>query len=305
MSNQKKEGLWENVHQASRIYLLPNFFTAGNLFFGFLSVVCCIRAKFEVDLSMAPSVQKFSAFIFRFLPENSDISTSYYALAILCILASFLCDALDGRVARASGKSSLFGKEFDSIADSVSFGFAPCMLMYFLVLQPTTVSHESFINLFNSTGWIVGFLFLLCACVRLSRFNVLTNPYIVGHEKYEKGDFCGLPAPAAAGTVATIALTLLSLKIDNYAILLLPLMILISFLMISNIPYPSFKHINWTISTRFRTFVLIITAVILILSFKEYSLAMLFLAYVFYAPIKYSPRMLKILSYRIKKGSRK
>ena len=300
--NQKSEqSLWENVHQASKIFILPNSFTAGNLFFGFLSIILCIQGKFNSD-SARESITQVASLI---TPSNASISnsTGYYLLAILCILASFFCDALDGRVARLSGKTSLFGKEFDSLADSVSFGIAPCLLMYFLILQPSDILSETWARLLRNTGWLIGFIFMLCAAIRLARFNVLTNPYINGHEKYEKGDFSGLPAPAAAGTVASIALTILSFDLQLFTPLLIPLMLLIAWLMISNFPYPSFKHINWTTSMRFRSFVALIICIILIIWLRECSFAIIFLAYVFYPPIKYIPRALKIFSYLRKRRS--
>ena len=260
----KTEYIRKNVHQESKIYILPNAFTAGNLFFGFLSIILCIQGKFNSD-SARESITQVASLI---TPSNASISnsTGYYLLAILCILASFFCDALDGRVARLSGKTSLFGKEFDSLADSVSFGIAPCLLMFFLVLQPIEGMKDSYSNLLKNTGWLIGFIYMLCTAIRLARFNVLTNPYILGHEKYELGDyFSGLPAPAAAGTVASIALTMLSLNLQGIIpILLIPLMLLIAWLMISNIPYPSFKHINWTSSMRFRSFVALIVGIMLI-----------------------------------------
>jgi len=191
MSKERDDSprLWENVHQASKIYILPNAFTAGNLFFGFLSIILCIQGKFNAD-SDSRTVEQLATLI---TPSNAspEPSTSYYMLAIFCILMSFFCDAFDGRVARASGKLSLFGKEFDSLADSVSFGIAPCLLMFFLILQPTETMPEFYRNLLQNTGWLIGFIFMLCASIRLARFNVLTNPYIVGHEKYETGDFSG------------------------------------------------------------------------------------------------------------------
>lgn len=298
-SNQKPEqSLWENVHQASKIYILPNSFTAGNLFFGFLSLILCIQGKFNAD-STDRAIDHIAAIVTsNYTAEQSVSSTGYYVLAIICILMSFLCDALDGRVARASGKSSLFGKEFDSLADSVSFGIAPCLLMFFLILQPSAALSETWSGLLQNTGWLIGFIFMLCAAIRLARFNVLTNPYINGHEKYEKGDyFSGLPAPAAAGAVASIALTILSLDLQKYTPLLIPLMLLIAWLMVSNIPYPSFKHINWTTSMRFRSFVALIVCIILIVTLRKFSFAIMFLAYVFYPPIKYLPRALRILAY--------
>ena len=260
-----KNPLWENVHQASKIYILPNAFTAGNLFFGFLSIILCIQGKFNAD-SYNRTVEQIATLI---TPSNAspEQSTSYYMLAIFCILMSFFCDAFDGRVARASGKLSLFGKEFDSLADSVSFGIAPCLLMFFLILQPTETMPEFYRNLLQNTGWLI---VMLCAAIRLARFNVLTNPYIVGHEKYETGDFSGLPAPAAAGAVASIALTMLSLELRDYTpLILIPLMLMIAWLMVSNIPYSSFKHINWTTSMRFRSCGVVVVCLILILALRE------------------------------------
>ncbi len=297
MSNQKK--LWKNVHQASKIYILPNAFTAGNLFFGFLSIVLCIQGKFN-NCSQDRAIDTLAQLIAP--SSTAPVSgAGYFMLAILCILMAFLCDAFDGRVARASGKLSLFGKEYDSLADLVSFGVAPCLLMYFLILQPTNAMSPAYTSFIAHTGWLIGFLFMLCSSIRLARFNVLTNPYIEGHEKYEMGDFSGLPAPAAAGAVASIALTMLSFDLTKFMPVLIPLMVLISCFMVSNIPYPSFKHINWTTSAKFRSFVAIIVCVLLIIYFRECSFALIFLAYVFYAPIKYLPRAKRILSYKIKK----
>ena len=297
MNHQKK--LWANVHQASKIYILPNAFTAGNLFFGFLSVILCVQGKFNFA-SQDRAIDVLAQLI---APTSTQVSggTGYYLLAIISILLSFLCDAFDGRVARASGKLSLFGKEFDSLADSVSFGIAPGLLMYFLILQPVETMSPACASFIKSTGWLIGFIFTLCASIRLARFNVLTNPYITGHEKYEMGDFSGLPAPAAAGAVASIALTMLSFDLTKFTPILIPLMLLISWCMVSNIPYPSFKHINWTTSAKFRSFVAIIICILLIISFRECSFALIFLAYVFYPPIKYLPRIKSIITYKIRK----
>lgn len=300
MNKGEDSNLWENVHQASKIYILPNVFTTGNLFFGFLSIILCIQARFH-PAEQTEGTMKSLAALLTSGNAPQDSSTAYYLLAIICILASFFCDALDGRVARASGKMSLFGKEFDSLSDSISFGVAPGLLTFFLILQPAESMSETYRSLLKNTGWLIGFVFMLCAAIRLARFNVLTNPYIMGHEKYETGDFCGLPAPAAAGAVASIALTMLSFDLGAYTPLLIPLMILIAWLMVSNIPYPSFKHINWTTSMRFRSFVALIVCLILIVYLKEYSFAIIFLAYVFWSPIKYSPRAIKAIKYKYKK----
>jgi hypothetical protein len=83
-------------------------------------------------------------------------------------------DALDGRLARMGGRESLFGAEFDSIADVVSFGLAPTLMMFFFILSPT----QGILEWFRNIGWAVGFIYLLCAAMRLARFNVITNPLL-------------------------------------------------------------------------------------------------------------------------------
>ena len=191
-------------------------------------------------------------------------------------------DTLDGRLARMGGRESLFGAEFDSLADVVSFGFAPALLMMFFILSPTQG-----ITWFRSAGWFVGFVFLLCAAMRLARFNVITNPLLHRAEAESSKDFVGLPIPAAAGTVASLVLLLLNLAANaremRQLTLALPLILmLVSFLMVSTIRYPSFKQINWETRTRFRTFVFVFIGIVLIVRLQEVALFFLFLGYIAY-----------------------
>jgi CDP-diacylglycerol--serine O-phosphatidyltransferase len=268
---EKARHQYADSGEASHIYLLPNSLTAGNLFFGFLAILRCIQANYATD------------------PE---LISSHFTQAVWFILFSVICDALDGRVARLGGRESLFGKEFDSIADVVSFGVAPSLMMIFLILQPT----EKY-PFFLQFGWLIAFDYLLCAAVRLARFNVLTHPMLPLAERL-KGtkDFLGLPVPAAAGMIASLVLVLNSLDLRVLAILLPPLMLAIAGLMVSNIPYPSFKDIDWHTSTRFRTFIYLIFGLAIIFIIKELAFALLFLSYIAYGPIRHLFRI-----YRAKK----
>ena len=268
---EKARHQYADSGEASNIYLLPNSLTAGNLFFGFLAILRCIQANYATD------------------PE---LISSHFTQAVWFILFSVICDALDGRVARLGGRESLFGKEFDSIADVVSFGVAPSLMMIFLILQPT----EKY-PFFLQFGWLIAFVYLLCAAVRLARFNVLTHPMLPLAERL-KGtkDFLGLPVPAAAGMIASLVLVLNSLDLRVLAILLPPLMLAIAGLMVSNIPYPSFKDIDWQTSTRFRTFIYLIFGLAIIFIIKELAFALLFLSYIAYGPIRHLIRI-----YRAKK----
>ena len=265
---EPKNGEKIDASQASRIYLLPNLLTAGNLFFGFLAIKSSIEAKFSV------------------LPGDPTMDAAgLYRQAVFFILAGMVCDLLDGRVARLGGRESLFGKEFDSIADIVTFGIAPSLLVLFLILTPADSQEYS-----TRIGFFLAFVYLLCAGVRLARFNVITHPAVKA-EKVEKanGDFLGLPVPAAAGMIATIVLLLT--KYDLKLAFMLPyLMLLISFLMISSIRYPSFKNIDWNTKIRFRTFVVMLVVFMMIYFAREYGIVSVFLAYLFWGVIHHYVR---------------
>jgi CDP-diacylglycerol---serine O-phosphatidyltransferase len=222
-----------NVTQASRIYFLPNLMTAGNLFCGFAAVIKCIQARLLTDAGE-----------YALLHPNQSWMT-LYTHAVWLILAAVIFDSLDGRLARMGGRTSLFGAEFDSLADVVSFGMTPALMVFFLILAP----REEY-QWFRELGWLIAFMYLLCGAVRLARFNVITNPLLHRTEAESNKDFVGLPIPAAAGTVASLVLLLLNLtanakELRQWALALPFILILVSMLMVSTIRYPSFKQINW------------------------------------------------------------
>ena len=274
-----------NVTQASRIYVLPNLMTAGNLFCGFVAIIKCIQARLE---TIAPGT---------YAPVTS---AQLYTEAVWFLLAAVIFDSLDGRLARLGGRESLFGAEFDSLADVVSFGVAPALLMFFLILSPTQGYPA-----FRQIGWFIGFVYLLCAAVRLARFNVITNPYL--HKPKDGGrDFVGLPVPAAAGTVASLVLLLLHLSEDNRELhrlaLVLPiLLLLIAILMVSTIRYPSFKQVDWQTRTRFRTFIYIIIIAGFTFWLQEVALVALFLGYILWGLVGQFRRGLLIQRLRLQR----
>src|SRR5215213_8022689 len=127
----------------AKIYLLPNLMTAGNLFCGFAAVLRVYDGAREID----------------FLEAAADFHD-----AIWFILAACIFDLLDGRLARLGGHESAFGREFDSLADIVSFGMAPALLVYQIVLQE-----------FPRVCWIIAFVYLACGALRLARFNCISS----------------------------------------------------------------------------------------------------------------------------------
>ena len=214
------------VTQASRIYFLPNLMTAGNLFCGFMAILQCVQAR----LAETSIVGEYAG------ATNAE----HYRYAVWFIFAAAGFDALDGRLARMGGRESLFGAEFDSIADVISFGMAPALLMIYLIISPTQAQDYEW---FRNIGWFIAFVYLLCAAMRLARFNVITNPYIHPGSKESHKDFVGLPVPAAASTVAATVLFILKLgemdrSLKSWALALPPLMLLIAILMMSRVRYP-------------------------------------------------------------------
>lgn len=236
----------------NRIYLLPNLMTAGNLFFGFMAIIQIISGALEAAARDVDPV-------------------AYYYRAVLCILGAFVCDMLDGRLARLGGVESTFGKEFDSLADVVSFGVAPALLVYQIVLRD-----------FPRLGWMVASLYLLCGALRLARFNS-TPP----DPKTGNTEFTGFPIPAAAGLTASITLLILWLdegqrKLGNWKYALAVLMIALSFLMFSKFKYPSFKNLSWRSTRSVPQFLIIAILLAATALHHEWMPAVLFIVYLAY-----------------------
>jgi CDP-diacylglycerol--serine O-phosphatidyltransferase len=266
-----------SVAQASRIYFLPNLMTAGNLFCGFMAIVQCIMAR----LAETATTGEY----------NGSTSHEHYKFAVWFIFGAAAFDALDGRLARMGGRESLFGAEFDSLADVISFGMAPALLMFYLILSPTTGTYEWFRNI----GWFIGFVYLLCAAMRLARFNVITNPLLHPGTKDSSKDFVGLPVPAAASTVAATVLFLLKLaetdrSLKSWSLALPPLMLLVAFLMMSTVRYPSGKKVDMQTKTRLRPFIVLLALIGLFILYKEIAVLGVCLGYIFFGLVRYVRR---------------
>ncbi len=222
--------------------ILPNGATLLNLFFGVFAIVAASRGEYDT--------------------------------AGMYIVFGGIADALDGRIARATGTGSRFGSELDSLVDAISFGLAPAMIMYFVVLNR------------NGWDWIFAFLFTACAVLRLARFNIEQAGRA---KKY----FHGLPSPAAGITLATYywfsqtpLYTETVLGDLNWTIALRWLMAGLSFLMISNVSYPAVPTVGFRkISEILGTLVVIATFLGVLFLRKEFYFPALVL-YVLYGIAK-------------------
>lgn len=209
-------------------YALPTLFTAGNIFLGFLSVMRSIQGA-------------------MLAAGGGSGAEHHFAMAAKTIGLAVFLDGLDGRIARMTNTVSDFGREMDSLADVISFGFAPAVLAYVWGVQ--------FIDPTMGAGWrdqvfragrLIAFLFLLCGSARLARFNVQKNPVPKNPGRADRKYFVGLPIPAAAAMVAAVVWLDDAFPIVWWplSIAWLALLALLSFLMVSTWRYYSFKGIS-------------------------------------------------------------
>ncbi len=218
-------------------YLIPNFFTASSIFSGFFSMTFAIEGDYS-----------FSAWM---------------------ILLALVFDGIDGRVARLTNTSSKFGMEFDSLADIVSFGVAPAILLY------AYIAHD-----YGRLGVVISGLYVMFGAIRLARFNVMSVTQ-------EPSVFIGVPIPTAA-----VFLSILVLLFEKYhfpsemATLMMIVMMAVSLLMVSNIRYPSFKKVDRFSIHYMRALVGVVLIASLIILFPIEGLALLFSLYLLYGPIR-------------------
>lgn len=244
-----------------KIFFLPNLMTACNLACGFFAVLMIFKGLVEVGNVKVPEKEYYGEV------------KQYYEYAILLIFGSCLFDLLDGRLARLGGQESPFGQEFDSLADIISFGMAPAMLLSKAVLFPL-----------GNIGWAIALIYLVCGAMRLARFNCLAS---MPKKPGASNDFRGLPIPMAAGFIASLTFLVIDLykndhELGMWKFILAGAMLGLSLLMISDVRYPSFKKISW--STR-GSLGAIVTAVLLLfitVQFRYVMPVVLFSVYLLY-----------------------
>jgi CDP-diacylglycerol--serine O-phosphatidyltransferase len=242
-----------------KIYFLPNLLTAANLLCGFVALTKIVEANIP----------------------GGDFQQIKVALGFILLACIF--DLFDGRVARMGGVESPFGREFDSLADLISFGVAPAFLVHRVVLKDVFGGHEEW-------GWFIASIYLLCGAFRLARFNCLTAM----REEHAK-EFLGFPIPSAAGLVASLTLFMIwwdekEFATGKWRFFLPVLMLFLSWMMVSNVKYPSFKTLDLRAT---RTFTKTLVAFLFlgsILIFREkilvFVLPVFFTTYLIYGFIR-------------------
>ncbi len=216
--------------------ILPNLLTSASIFSGVLSIIKATQHHF------------------------SD--------AAWLILLALVFDGLDGRVARLTNSCSKFGVEFDSLADIVSFGAAPSILMYLFAGAE-----------YGRFGVVVSALYVIFGAVRLARFNVMNS-------SVEPTVFIGVPIPTAAVFISLLVLLFEKYpQLDNGVALLLA-SVIVSLLMVSNIRYPSFKKMDMDKKHIRRIFIAVTAGLLIIFIYPIEGIVLLFSLYILYGPFR-------------------
>lgn len=219
------------------IYLLPNFLTLFGIFVAFYAIISATAGKFSASA--------------------------------IAILVAVVIDGLDGRVARMANAETAFGAQLDSLADMVSFGLAPAILLYTWSLDDL-----------GKVGWLIAFLYVACTALRLARFNIqISHP--------DKRYFQGLNTTISAACVATLVWVALTYQIQFHGMMfvVMAFTIVLALLKVSNVRYRSFKDIDIRNKVPFLGIFLVVLLLVLVAIEPPLTLFLLAFAYVLSGPV--------------------
>ena len=194
------------------VYLLPTACTVANIMCGYYAILATLEGRM------------------------ADFDRAACAIGI-----AYIFDSMDGRIARAMKTESAFGREFDSLADVVSFGMAPAFLAYAWGVHALAAANAPESLHLVQLGWLIGFFYVVCCAWRLARFNI--QGMAPGGSRF----FAGMPTPAAAGMIASVVhFSSGPIQDARASVMWLLLVVVLGLLMSSTMRYYSFKEIQWT-----------------------------------------------------------
>jgi CDP-diacylglycerol---serine O-phosphatidyltransferase len=235
-----------NLKLRRGIYLLPSSMTVANMLCGFYAVMATLKGG------------------------STDLDNAAKAIGLAIVFDSF-----DGFVARATGTSSEFGKQFDSLADMVSFGIAPAALAFTWGVRGIAETDFLDIRRLHQIGWWVALVFVICCAWRLARFNIQGMAPGTG-SKY----FVGLPCPAAAALIAaTVHAIKLPIEDWRWSVFWMLVVMADAALMSSRVRYRSFKDVPMV--ARQKSFLVIVMALLVWLIFSYSEIVLMLMATVF------------------------
>ncbi len=238
------------------MYVLPSFFTAGNIAAGYYAITQSI--------------------------QGSVAEPGYFDRAALAIGFAILFDGVDGRVARATRTTSDFGKELDSLADVITFGVAPSILAYMWGFRMLPIStHPAVRDQIIHFGVFACFVFLICGASRLARFNISVNPQPRNPGRADRKYFVGMPIPAGAGVLAAVVHCFRGAPIYDpwIALVWLLLVLFTGFLMVSTWRFWSGKELNLGSRHPFQMLAVLVFVGAVVVRFSEYALIVIALGY--------------------------
>lgn len=247
------------------IYILPSLFTVGTLICGYYAI-----------LSTLKGTQMLAAGI------GAGLSLAAFDTAAKAIGWAILFDGLDGRIARLTNSTSDFGREFDSLADVITFGVAPAFLAYaWGVRALDEVYGTQLVQHLRQVGWIVTFAYVICGAARLARFNIDTAKPLS-----DRRHFVGLPIPAAAGVIASLV-HWAKYPVNDwvFGIAWLGIIAVLAPLMVSRVRYYSFKAVDLRRRRPYVAIIVLGLVVWAIWAFSEQVLVTLALTYLLSGPI--------------------
>ena len=227
-----------------------------------------VAAPLRRGVFMVPATITSIGLLAGFYSLISSVDAHFEFAAVL-IMVAFVCDGLDGRVARLSRTSSQFGVEYDSLSDIVAFGVAPAGLAYSWALRPL-----------GAVAIVISGLFVVAAALRLARFNIQTGTT-------DKRRFTGLPVPGAAAMIAGIVLAYSYFELNSpraLCVVMAPLTAALAALMISRVPYPSFKVLHFRKRVQIELMAGVLVVVAMLLAMPQFTVFMLATAYVLSGP---------------------
>ncbi len=245
------------------VYVLPSLFTVGTLVCGYFAVLSTLKGTLQMATDGEAARWSFDA-------------------AARAIGWAVLFDGLDGRIARLTNSTSDFGREFDSLADVITFGVAPAFLAFAWGVRSIDMALEGHIvQHLRQAGWIITFGFVICGAARLARFNIQSTK-----ASSDRRYFVGLPIPAAAGVLAA-AVHFFQYPVNDWKIGLVWLIIVgsLGFLMVSRVRYYSFKTLDLRRPRSYLVIILLGLVTYLVFTYSEPVLLVLALSYALSGPI--------------------
>lgn len=247
------------------VYVLPSLFTVGTLVCGYFAVLSTLKGTLQ-------------------MAGNGELARWSFDAAARAILWGALFDSLDGRIARLTNSTSDFGREFDALADVITFGVAPAFLAFAWGVRPLEAAYGTdIVQHLRQAGWIITFGFVICGAARLARFNIQST-------SSDRRYFVGLPIPTAAGVIAATVHFFsprgqFPVNDWKYGLGWLVIIGLLAFLMVSRMRYYSFKTLDLRRPRSYLVIILLGLVVYLVVAYSEPVLLILALSYALSGPI--------------------